>query len=109
MHRESRSILALTGYDSTNADNMPLARGQIPCQIAVVAWAIRVWHQHADVLADRFAFEIAKLPFGGTAKELHDAAPVDDNHCIRDCLQDRTKVPLSDSQGFFDLFLIVNI
>src|ERR1700740_1049344 len=109
MHRKGRSVLALAGYDSANADYMPLARGQIPSQITVVTRTIRVWHQDSDVLTDGFAFKIAKLPFGGTAKELHDAAAVDDYHRIGDSLQNRTEVIFSDSQGFFDLLLIVNI
>ena len=37
MHRKRGSVLALTGYDSSNADNMTLASGKIPGQIAVVA------------------------------------------------------------------------
>src|SRR5258708_34283184 len=70
---------------------------------------MRVWIKDAEVLADRFVFEIAKLPLGGAAEELHDAVSVDENHRIRDSLQDRTKVAFPGSQGFFDLLLIVNI
>ena len=74
-----------------------------------MARTIRVWHQDADVLADRFAFRVAELPFGGAAEELHDAAAVDDDHGIRNGLQDRMKVAFPRSKRFLDLLLIVDI
>ncbi len=87
MHRESRPILALTGYDSANADDMPLAGGSIARQVAIVARTVGVWHQDADILADSLLLGIAELPFRGTAEELHEAIAVDDNHGIRNSLK----------------------
>ena len=73
-----------------------------------MAISIRIWHQHADVLPDSLLFGVAKLPLSGSAKELHDTAPVDDDHRIGDGLQDRAKVAFPDSECFFDLLLIVD-
>src|SRR5260370_16275950 len=109
MHGKRRSVLALTGYNTSNADDMSLARGQIPGQITVVARTIRGWHQHTDVLADGFGFGVSELPFGGAAEELHDAAPIDDNHGIGDSLQDPAKLTFPHSKSFFGLLLIVDI
>ncbi len=52
---------------------------------------------------------IAKLPFGGTAEELHDAVAIDDDHGIGNGLQNRVQMALARPQGFFELFLIIDI
>ena len=108
MHRKSGSVLALTGYNSADADDMPFAGGSIAGEVAVMARTVRIWHQDADVLADRLAFRVAELPFGGTAEELHDAVAVDDDHGIGNGLQDRVKVAFPCSKRFLDLLLIVD-
>jgi hypothetical protein len=109
MHRESGSVLALTGNDSTDADDMAFAGGSIAGEVAVVARTVRIWHQGADVLADGFVCRVAELPFGGAAEELHDAATVDDDHRIRNGFQDRAKVVFPRSESFLDLLLIINV
>src|SRR5713226_8575748 len=109
MHRESRSVLALTGYDSSDADDMPLAGRSVACHVSVVARAIGVWHQDTDVLADGLLFRIAELPLRGTAEELHDAVAVDDDHRIRDCFQDRLQMTLARSKRLFELLLLVDV
>src|ERR1700682_3804230 len=108
MHRESGSVLALTGYYPADADDMPFAGGSIAGEIAVMARTVRIRHQDADVLADRLAFRVAKLPFGRTAEELHDAVAVDDDHRIGNGLQDRVKVALPRSKRFLNLLLVVD-
>src|SRR5713101_4724225 len=97
MHRESRSVLALAGYDSANANDMPLSSSSIPGQITIVARTVRIWHQDADVLADGLVFGIAKLPLRGATEELHDAVAVDNDHGIRNCLQNRLQVAFARS------------
>ena len=108
MHRKSGSVLALSGYNSTDADDMPFAGGSIAGEVPVMARTVRIWHQDTDVLADRLAFLVAKLPFGGTAEELHDAVAIDNDHRIGNCLQDRVKVAFPGSKRFLDLLLIVD-
>jgi hypothetical protein len=87
---------------------MPFAGGSIAGEVPVVARTVRIWHQDTDVLADRLAFVVAKLPFGGTAEELHDAVAIDNDHRIGNCLQDRVKVAFPGSKRFLDLLLIVD-
>ena len=89
MHRKSGSVLALTGYNSADADDMPFTGGSITGEVPVMARTVGIWHQDTDVPADRLAFRIAKLPFGGIAEELHDAVAVDDDHRIGNGLQNR--------------------
>src|SRR5436305_635059 len=109
MHRKSGSVLALTGYDSADADNMPLTGGSIATEVPVMARTIRIRHQDADVLADRLAFRVAKLPFGRTAEKLHDAVAVNDDHGVRNGFQDRAKVALPGSKRFFNLLVVVDL
>src|SRR6476620_1025177 len=109
MHRKRRSVFALSGYDSANADDMPLAGGSIARQVAIVARTVGVWHQDADILADSLLLGVTKLPLRSTAEELHDAAAVDNDHRIRNSLQDGAKVTFPCSQRFFDLLLLVDI
>src|SRR6202158_3297444 len=109
MHWKRRSVLALAGYDSANADYMPLACGQIPGQITVVARTIRVWHQDADVLTDSLRFGVPEWPPRRAAEKLHGSAAIDDDHGIRNCFQDRLQMTLARSQRFFELFLLVAV
>src|SRR6202158_3176388 len=109
MHWKRRSVLALAGYDSANADYMPLACGQIPGQITVVARTIRVWHQDADVLTDSLRFGVPELPLRRAAEKLHGSAAIDDDHGIRNCFPDRLQMHLCRSQRFFELFLLVDV
>jgi hypothetical protein len=48
----------------------PFARLQVARQ-AVVAAAIRLWHQLADVPADRLGFAVVEFPRGRAAEKLH--------------------------------------
>src|SRR5271168_3891543 len=109
MHREGRPILALASHDASNADDMPLAGGQITGQISVMARTIRIGHQDADVLADCLLFGIAELSLRGATKELYDAASIDDDHRVGDRLQYRTEVAFFCSERLFDLLLFVDI
>src|SRR6266446_7139535 len=109
MHRESGSVLALTGDDSADADDMPLAGGPVAGEVAIVPRTVRIWHQYTDVLADRLLFAVAELPFRGAAEELHDAVAIDHDHRIRNGLQDRLQMALARPQRFLELFLLVNI
>ena len=97
MHRESGSVLALASHDTANADDMSLACGVIPRQIAVVARTVWIRHQNADVLADRLLFRVPELPLRCAAEELHDPVAVDDDHGIGDGLQDRLQMTLARS------------
>src|SRR5204862_7303371 len=109
MHREGGSVLALAGYNPADADDMPFASGSIAGELAVVTRTVRIRHQDTDVLADRLAFCVAKLPLSGAAEELHDAVAVDDDRRVRNGLQDRVKVAFPCSKCFLDLFLIVDV
>ena len=88
MHGKCGAVLAHPGHDAADADDAPFARFEIAGEVTVMAAAIRLRHQLADVLADRFRFGIAKLPLGGAAEELHDAMLVNHDHGIGDCVQD---------------------
>ena len=74
-----------------------------------MARTVWIWHQDADVLADYLPFRVAKLPFGGTAEELHDAVAVDDDHRIGNGLQDRVKVTFPCSKRFLNLLLVIDV
>ena len=62
LHREGRAILALADHDAADADDPLLAGREIAPDIAVMLRAIRVRHQHLDVLADDFAWFVTELP-----------------------------------------------
>src|SRR5207253_2309179 len=68
------------------------------CARADAISPIGLGHQQADILPDRLALEIAELPFRRAREELHDAVAVDDDHRIRDRLQDRLQVPFARAQ-----------
>ena len=51
-HREGRAVLAFADHHAADADDAALARPQIAFEIAVMLFAIRRRHQHADILAD---------------------------------------------------------
>ena len=54
LHREGRSILALSHDHAAHADDPPLSRLHVAAEIAVVVFAIRRGHHDLDVLADHF-------------------------------------------------------
>src|SRR5260370_28585564 len=91
MHRESGSVLALTGYDPADADDMPFAGGSIAGEVSVMARTVRILHQDGDVLADRLAFPVAKLPVAGTAEKLLESVAVDDDHRVGNGLNNRVQ------------------
>ena len=97
MHRKRRAVLAHAGDDAADADDAPFTRLQVAGEVAVMAAAIRLRHQLADVFSDRLGFGVAELTLGGAGEELHDAVLVDHDHRIRDRIQDRAKVPLAES------------
>ncbi len=74
-----------------------------------MAAAIRLRHQHADVLADRFGFAVAELSFGGAREKLHDAMLVNHDHRIGDRVQDRAKMPLARPQLVLEALLAVDV
>ena len=71
--------------------------------------AIRLRHQLADIFSNRLGFGVAELTFGSAGEELHDAMLVDHDHCIRDRIQDRAKVPLASPDGVLEAFLTVDV
>ena len=99
LHREGRAVLALADHDAADADDAPLAGGEIALEIAVVLLAIGRRHQHADVLADDLAGGIAEQPLGRRAEATAmRAALVDDDHRVRHGLQDRAQMRLGRLQ-----------
>ena len=95
MHRKRGAVLAHAGNDAADADDAAFTRLQVAGEVAVMAATIRLRHQLADILADRFGCGVAELPLGGAREKLHDAMRVDYDHGIGDCIQDRTEVPLA--------------
>ncbi len=66
--------VAPNGLDvATDADDAPLASVQMAGEVAIVAAAIRLRHQQADVRSDDFGFGIAEQPLGSTVEDF-DAA-----------------------------------
>jgi len=53
--------------------------------------AIRRRHQHADIAADDFGFDVTEQALRGGAEGLDDAALVDHNDCVRHRVEDRTQ------------------
>ena len=75
LHREGRAVLALAHDDAADADDPPLAGAAIALEVAVVAVAVGLWHQHLDVPADGlFGRTVAELPLRRGAERLDDAA-----------------------------------
>ena len=68
LHREGRSVAALANDHTPDPDDPPLSGAQIALEVAVVALAIRRWHQHLDVLADNVRRRMAEQAFGGAAE-----------------------------------------
>ncbi len=109
MHRKRGAVLAHAGHDAADADNASFTGLQVAGEVAVMAAAIRLRHQFADILSDRLGFGVAELARGGAGKELHDAMLVDHDHRIRDRIQDRAKVPLARPDGVLEAFFTVDI
>src|SRR6185295_18648232 len=109
MHRKGGAVLAHAGHDAANADDVPFTRLQIAGEVAVMAAAIRLRHQLADIFSNRLGFGVAELTFGSAGEELHDAMLVDHDHRIRDRIQDRAKVPLASPDGVLEAFLTVDV
>ena len=109
MHRKRGAVLAHAGHDATDADNASFTGLQVAGEVAVMAAAIRLRHQLADVLSDRLGLGVAELTLGGAREKLHDAMLVDHDHRIRDRIQDRAKMPLADPDGVLEALLMVDI
>jgi len=108
VHRKGGAVLALAGDDAADADDVALAGGAVAREVAVVARAIRMRHQDADVLADGFLHRVAELPLGRAAEELHDAAAIDDDHGVGNGVEDRAEMALAGPQRLFELLLLVD-
>ena len=67
-HREGRSVAALADDDAADADDAPLAGGQIAADVAVMLAAIGLGHQDLDVASDRLGGLQAEKPFSRGAE-----------------------------------------
>ena len=105
-HRESRAVLALTRNDSTETDNSPLAGREVATDVAVMVFAVRRRHQHADVAAADFLGGETEHALGRRAEGLDDAALVNDDHAVGDSVEDRAQMRLCFGQSRLgELFL----
>ena len=78
-----------------------LARFQIPADVAVVLFLVGRGHQHLDVTADDLVGVIAEQLRCRRAERGHDAGFVDDDHRLRDRIEDRAQMRLAaDELGF---------
>ncbi|MGY2933383.1 hypothetical protein ACVWZ6_002985 [Bradyrhizobium sp. GM6.1] len=109
MHRKGGSVAALACHDTPDADDMRISGGAVARDVAVVAGAVGLRHQDADVLADGLLLGPAEQALGRRAEELDDAVAVDDDHCIGNGLEDRLEVSLAGAQCLLNLFLLVDV
>ncbi len=89
MHGECRAVLALSDHDAADTDDPSLAGGQVALQVGIVLLAVRRGHEMADILAGDVAQRIAEQPLGGGAQRLDPSLLIDDDHGVRNGLQDR--------------------
>ena len=80
----------------TTTRPMPMMRRspvrQVAVQIAVVAFAVGRRHQHLHVLAERLGRRVAEEPLRRARERLHRAGLVDDDHGLRDGVEDRAEM-----------------
>src|ERR1700753_448902 len=74
-----------------------------------MAAPVGVRHQHPDVFSKWYSVGIAKLPLRRAAEELDDAVFIDDDHRVRNGVEDRTKVSLAYPQSILEALLLVDI
>ena len=92
LHGKGRAVVALADDDAADADDPPLAGAQIAVEVAVMIVAVRLRHQHLDILAHDLRRPIAEQPLRRGAERLHAAALVDDDHGLRDGVEDRLQM-----------------
>src|SRR4051812_18744023 len=109
VHREGGAVAAPAGHDAADADDVRIAGGAVARDVAVMARAVGLWHQDADVLAHRLLLGPAEQALGGGAEELHDALAVDDDHGIGNGLEDRTEVAFAGAERFLHLLLRIDV
>ncbi len=84
-----RAVPAFADDNPADADNSPLARPDVALQVAVVTLPIRRRHQHFHVFSENLVGAIAEQPLRRRAERLHSAAVVNDDHGIRDGVENR--------------------
>src|SRR5665213_1704601 len=99
-HRKGRAVLALADHDAADANDASLAGGQIMIQIAVVAAAIRLRHQHLDVAPGHLGGGPAELFFRGRAKRLDQAPLVDDDDGVGHGVEDGAQMRFALDEKF---------
>ena len=92
LHGKGRAVLALADNDTADADDAPLVGAQIAVEVAVMVALVRLRHQHLDVLADDLRGPIVEQPLRRRAEGLYLAAFVDDDHALRDAVEDRLQM-----------------
>ena len=78
----------LRPWTSRDSNNSLHTRCQIVLKVFVVFVLIRLWHEHADILADQFHGRVAEQPPGRQVRRLNCAGVVDRNNCINCGIQD---------------------
>ena len=89
LHRKGRAVPALADDDPADADDSPLSGAEISLEVAVVILAVGRRHQHLDVFSHDLRRRVAEQPLGRRAERLHDPALVDDDHRVRNGVEDR--------------------
>ena len=69
--------------DAPDADDPPLAGGQIPPEVAVMLPAIGRGHQQGDALADHLFRRVAEQTFAGRIEDLDMALGIDGDDAVR--------------------------
>ena len=89
VHGEGGAVLAQADDLAADADDLLLPGGQVIVQVAVVLVAVRLGHEHLDVLADDLARRVAEQPLRRRVHRLDHAASVDRDDRVHGGFEDR--------------------
>ena len=70
---------------------------EVMIDVAVVVRAMRLRHQHADVLPEHLGFAVAEHPLGGGVERLDAAARIDDDDAVDRGVDDRAPARVGDA------------
>ncbi len=91
VHREGRAVLAATLHLAADADDLCLTGSPVVAEVAVVLAAVRLGHQHLDVLPDDLGRPVAEQLLAGRVEHEHGAGRVDQDHPVDGGLDHRAK------------------
>ena len=98
LHGKDCAILRQAFDHAAVTDDPGLPGFQIPADVAVMFFPVRSRHQHLDVAANDLVGVIAEQLRRRRAERGHDPAFVDDDHRLRDRIEDRAQMRLAGGQ-----------